>query len=63
MDVYGLGTALYYMLVGEHYNTLDEIKEDDQHQIIFHITQNYPDALNLIEGMIVADPDKRFTLQ
>ena len=62
MDVYGLGTVLYYMLVGKPYNPQDEIEDEDLQEILAHILV-HPDALNLIEGLLYHDPEKRFTLQ
>ena len=63
MDVYGLGTVLYYMLVGKPYNPQDEIEDEDLQEILAHITNVHPDALNLIEGLLHQNPEERYTLQ
>jgi hypothetical protein len=34
VDVYGLGSALYYMIVGGPYNTQDEIEEEELQVIL-----------------------------
>ena len=62
MDVYGLGTVLYYMLVGKPYNPQDEIEDEDLQEILAHIAV-HPDALNLIEGLLHQNPEERYTLQ
>jgi hypothetical protein len=34
MDVYGLGTVLYYLIVGKLYNPIDEIVNEDQQELL-----------------------------
>ena len=63
MDVYGLGTALHYMIFGKPYNTQDVIEEEEQKETRTQIEQVLPNVLNLIDGMLFEDPNERFTLQ
>ncbi len=59
--MYGLGTVLYYLIVGKLYNPIDEIVNEDQQEILEHINNVHPHALNLIEGMLNPDPEDRLT--
>ncbi len=59
--MFGLGTVLFYLIVGYRYKV--EIDEEQEQVILEHINNVHPHALNLILGMLNPDPADRLTLQ